>query len=97
MHRKSSNNNCPNCGAELKIRSIDYFGRTGIIILAILGLVLTSALWYVATTTTKGGNIGKALVFGSVAIFTLIFKVSSKQRDVLACPNCESANTTSEN
>ena len=91
---KPSINNCPNCGGELKVKSVDYFGKSGIIILAILGAILTVWFYYIVITTSNGGNMGKFLVFCTVAIFTLVYKIGNKQRKVLACPNCEPANTT---
>ena len=92
---KPSINNCPNCGGELKVKSVDYFGKSGIIILAILGGIVTVLFCYTVIITSNGGNWGKLLVFGTVAIFTLIYKIGNKQQEILTCPNCEPSNTSS--
>lgn len=91
---KSSNKNCPTCGGELRVTSANYFGNTGIIILAILGGILSVAFCHTVITTSQGGNWGKVVVFGTIAIFTLVFKISKRQRDILSCANCELKNTT---
>ena len=62
--------------------------------LAILSGLLTVGFYYTVITTSNGGNMGKLLVFGTVAIFTLAYKIGSKQRETLTCPSCEPANTT---
>lgn len=84
---------CKACNAELQVHNVDYFDKRGIILLAILGAFVTAVFYYTVITTTQDGNIGKFLGFGTIAIFTLIFKVSNMKRNLLVCPLCVSANS----
>ena len=77
----------------MEISSADYFGKTGIIMLAIIGLLVTVVFYYTVITTSRGGNFGKVLTFGTVGIFTLIYKISNKQQKNLACHHCDATNT----
>ena len=91
---ESSNTICQKCGEDLQTTNVDYFGKFGIITLAIAGLLITTGFYYVVITHSNGGNYGKFLVAGTLGIFTLIFKISNLKQKTTSCLNCKTFNTT---
>ena len=86
---QSSSQTCKKCGAALQIRSVNYLGKTGLILLSILAWAIASGFFYIVITTSQGGNFGKLLVFGAVVIFSLAYKVSKIHHQVYGCLRCD--------
>ncbi|HOY70890.1 MAG TPA: hypothetical protein PL131_05905 [Methylotenera sp.] len=84
-------NCCSKCGCKLNDEDADYFGKAGIIFLAVFGGVASVAFTYIVISTSNGGNYGKLLVFGVVGIFTLIYKIGNMRKSTLLCSKCKPA------
>ncbi len=95
-----TNDNNPNdiflkCASKKQAIRVDYFTKVGIIILTIIFGLLTVGFYYlIFSSDFHSSGTGKLIVFGTVAIAALLFKITNIQKEIFTYPHCEPAVAT---
>jgi len=91
----NANDICLKCDEKMQIRRVNYFTKVGIIILTVICGLLTVGFYYlIFSSVFHSSGTGKLMVFGTVAIATLLFKITNIQKEISTCPHCEPAVAT---